>query len=71
MKYDYRKLCGRIVEKYNTRAAFASAMNMSERTLSAKLTGKRGWKQDNISDACKLLDITQQEIPTYFFAVKV
>lgn len=71
MTYDYRKLCGRIVEKYHTQVAFASAMKISERTLSAKLTGKRDWKQADIFMACKLLDIPQQEISTYFFTIKV
>lgn len=71
MAYDYNKLVGRIIEKYGTRAAFASAMNMSERTLSTKLTGKRGWKQKDISNACKLLNIDQKDIPAHFFTLKV
>lgn len=71
MTYDYSKLCGRIVEKYTTRAAFAEAMNISERTLSVKMTGKRGWTQDNISKACDLLGISQQDMHAYFFTTKV
>lgn len=71
MSYDYSKLCGRIVEKYGTQAKFADAMNLSERSISLKLNGKVGWKQSEITMACKVLDILLTEISTYFFTLKV
>lgn len=69
MPYDYSKLSGRIVEKYGTQANFASAMELSERTVSLKLNKKIGWKQAEISKACGLLEISIEQIPNYFFAM--
>ena len=67
MSYDYRKLKGKIVEKFGTQQAFADAMKWSERTLSLKLNGKRFWKQPEITLACCLLEIKEEEVITYFF----
>lgn len=71
MAFDYRKLKGRIVEKYGTQASFAKEMNMSERTLSLKLTGIRTWKQTEICQAITLLDLKIEDIKEYFFTLKV
>lgn len=71
MPYDYRKLLGKITEKYGKRYAFASAIKWSERTCSLKLNGKVEWKQSEISEACKLLAIPVGDIATYFFTPKV
>lgn len=69
--YDYRKLSGRIVEIFGTRYKFAKAMNWSERTLSLKMSGYRDWKQPDICKAIKLLDLTDNDIPLYFFKQNV
>ncbi len=69
MPYNYSKLLGRIVEKVGTQSRFAEKMGMSERTISLKLNGKVGWKQDEIVKACEVLDIRDMEIPNYFFAL--
>ncbi|WP_459831247.1 DUF739 family protein [Howardella ureilytica] len=37
MSYDYSKLKGRIIEKYNSNKNFSKKMNISERSLSLKL----------------------------------
>lgn len=71
MPYDYRKLLGKITEKYEKRYAFAAAIGWSERTCSLKLNGKKQWKQSEMSEACKLLDIPVCDIATYFFTQKV
>ena len=71
MAYDYGKLIGRITEKYRTRAAFASAIGMSEHTLSVKLSSKIAWKQSEILRACRLLEIPHGEIGDYFFKLEV
>lgn len=71
MQYDYSKLLGRIVEKVGTQGRFARQMNLSERTISLKLNGKIGWKQSEIADACKILGISDRDISTYFFTLKV
>ncbi len=70
MAYEYSKLLGRIIEKFGTQAKFAEAMGLSERSLSLKLNGKVGFKQNEITKACQLLDITGAEITSYFFTLK-
>lgn len=71
MPYDYNKLLGRIVEKVGTQGRFSEKMGLSERTVSLKLNSKIGWKQGEIAKACQVLDIPEEEIPTYFFKLKV
>lgn len=71
MCYDYSKLLGKIVEKFGKRAAFAKALNVSEHTLSMKLNSKISFKQEEIINACRLLGIDFEEIPAYFFVLKV
>lgn len=71
MNFNYNKLKGRIVEKYGTQGAFAEAMNVSERTLSKKLTGKGFFTQGEMALAVELLDIPEAEINVYFFTQQV
>lgn len=71
MAYDYRKLKGRIIEIFGTQQSFAKAMDWSERTLSLKMNGLRSWKQTDICKAVKLLELTENDIPLYFFATNV
>ncbi len=69
MPYDYSKLLGRITEKIGTQYKLAEAVGLSERTVSLKLNGKIGWKQTEIEDICKVLDIDRSEIGDYFFVL--
>lgn len=71
MPFDYSKLDGRIVEKFKTRYKFASALTISERSLSLKMNGKVAWTQPEIYKSCELLDIKDNEIKKYFFNTKV
>lgn len=71
MKFDYSKLCGKIVEICGSQKQFAKVMNLSERTLSLKLNNKRFWKQTEIIKASEILKISLQDIPIYFFKIKV
>ena len=71
MHYNYSKLLGRIVEKVGTQGRFAERMETSERTMSLKLNGKIDWKQTEIAKACQVLDIPDEEISLYFFALEV
>lgn len=71
MSYEYSKLLGRIKEKYGSQSKFARMIGLSERTISLKLSSKVDWKQEEITQACKLLDIDNTEIPTYFFTAKI
>ena len=67
----YNKLRGRIVEKYGTLNRFAEAMGWTLTTQQHKLLNRRAWDQDEIMQACSLLDIELHEIPEYFFTPKV
>ena len=71
MSYDYRKLKGKIIEKFGTQSKFAEKLGVSERTLSLKLNNKVYWVQDEITKACKLLGISENEAHKYFFEIKV
>ena len=71
MSYDYSKLKGRIVEKCGNQSKFAENMELSERTISLKLNNITYWKQNEISKACKILDINETDIKQYFFNLKV
>lgn len=69
MPYNYSKLLGRIVEEVGTQYKFAEAIGLSERTVSLKLNGKVGWKQDEIKRACEVLNIDISEVCNYFFVI--
>lgn len=71
MSFDYSKLSGKIIEKYGTQYNFARALGISERSLSLKLNSKVFWKNSEIHEVCKLLDISTKDIPKYFFKEKV
>lgn len=67
--FNFSKLRGRIVEKYETIEKFAVAMKITATTLGRKLSGKSSFTQDEIVNACRLLDIPFIEIPAYFFTL--
>lgn len=71
MAFDYSKLRGRIVEKFNTQGAFAKAIGLSQRSLSLKLQGKLFFRQDEIERAINLLCVKPEDIGKYFFAQNV
>ncbi len=65
--YQYRKLKGKIVEKYGTQKAFADALDISENSLSLKLNGKTGFSQKDIVKWSLLLGIDQAEYQSFYF----
>lgn len=65
--YQYRKLKGKIVEKYGTQKAFADALDISENSLSLKLNGKTGFSQKDIVKWSLLLGIDQAEYQAFYF----
>ena len=71
MAFDYSKLKGKIIEKYNSQVEFAKALGWSERTLSLKINGKVPWKQTDICAAIDLLELSKDDIQEYFFNFKV
>mgnify|MGYP002511210807 CR=1 FL=1 len=71
MNCDYRKLRGRIKEKYETQNNFAEKLGIGRVSLSAKLTGRNDFSQSEIYKSSKLLEIEEEDISKYFFTPKV
>ncbi|MGI6691050.1 MAG: DUF739 family protein [Christensenellales bacterium] len=69
--FDYSKLIGRIIEKFKTQKAFAKAMKLSANTWSNKVSGKIEFKSSEMYRAVKLLGLTVEDIPEYFFTPNV
>lgn len=69
VEFDFRKLEGRIVEKFGTRFKFAEAAGYTKTRLSARLNNKVDFGMSEIYTLCapELLDIPVADIPAYFF----
>lgn len=63
----FNKLEGKIVEVFGTKANFASAMELSQTTMTAKLKGRIDWKRNEMRKACELLGIPLTNLVEYFF----
>ena len=68
---DTNKLRGRIVEKYLYMGEFAKAIGKELRFVSSYLSHQRYLNQSDISEWAKALDISNEEIPDYFFVEEV
>lgn len=71
MSVRYNKLRGRIIEMFGSQANFAAAIGISEQTVTAKLSGRSSFTQDNIITWCKALNIDQNDIGSYFFVFEL
>lgn len=67
MCFNYSKLRGRIIEMYGSQRTFAEKINISNETLSRKLTGKTYFRQDEIYKISELLGIKTEQVDSYFF----
>lgn len=67
MPYKYRKLRGRIVEKFGCIRNFSKEVGLSTVNISRKLNGKSGFSQSDMDAWAKLLDIELSEYGVYFF----
>ena len=65
--YEYKKLKGRIVEKYGTQKEFAQHINLSTVSVSQKLNEIKGFSQKDIEKWAEALDIPKEEYAAYFF----
>jgi hypothetical protein len=63
----YGKLRERIKAVFGTIGAFADAMGKDRSTISCKLNGRSSWTNDEIENACRLLNIAIEEVSEYFF----
>ena len=71
MAYDYRKLRGKIKEVCGTQDVFSEKLGIGRVSLSKRLNNQQEFSQDEILAACDILSIDREEIPTYFFTLKV
>ena len=73
MQFDHSKLCGRIVEKFGTRAAFAAAVGLAESAVSNRLNNRVHMDSEEIIfwSSPEILDIPAEEITAYFLTPKV
>ena len=67
MTYNYRKLEGRIVEKFGTQRNFAAAVGCWPETVTRKLTNRVAFTQAEITNWSEQLGIDTNDIVTYFF----
>ena len=71
IKYDYRKLRGRIKEKFNTIESFAEYLGISAVSLTNKLNNIVNFRQHEIERAIKGLELSVDEVNPIFFTHKV
>lgn len=71
MAFDYRKLRGRIIEKYGSQTAFVEKYGVSENTFSMKMNNKIRFTSDDIIKISEMLDIPKEDVGVYFFTQKV
>lgn len=67
----YSKLRERIAGRYKRKKDFALEAGLTPVVLSQRLNGVRQWKQDEIVNVCKILDIPLEDAHIYFFTEKV
>ena len=65
--YDYSKLKGRLREMNMTQGILASIIGISDTSLNYKLNNVTFFKQNEIIDIVKALNIPCNEISDYFF----
>lgn len=61
------ELKAKIESVYGTQKAFAKACGVSEASVSRFVAGLRSWRGETVIKAAKLLDISGDEIDSYFF----
>lgn len=71
MQYDYNKLRGKIKEICGTQDQFAEAIGLGRVSLSQRLNNQLEFSQDEIFKSCRVLSIDHEDIPVYFFTLKV
>lgn len=71
MAFDYCKLRGKIKEVYGTQDKFAKDLGIGRVSLSQRLNNILNFSQKEINKSCEILKINKEEIPIYFFTLKV
>lgn len=71
MAYDYSKLKGKIIEKCGSQTKFKELMGISHTSINKKLNNKVQFTQEDIEKAIDILELKKEDIPQYFFKLKV
>ena len=71
MEFDYSRLRGRAKERGLTQEQLATVAGMKEATYSQKINNNSEFKQCEILRICSALNITSEQIHSYFFTPKV
>lgn len=71
IEFDYSKLRGRIKEIFGSECKFAEKLKISDSALSSRLNNRTEFKQPEILQSLKYLQINEDEIKEYFFTQKV
>ena len=71
VKFDYRRLRGRIREVFGTETEFARKLGISRTSMSQRMNNVSEFSSAEILNASKLLKIPAEDIPDYFFTEKV
>ena len=71
MAFNHFKLKSRIIEMYGTQTAFVKEFGVSENAFSRKMNNKNRFSTDDILKIAQMLDISENEIGTYFFTKEV
>lgn len=71
MTYAYSKLIGRIAELGLSKEEFAIKIGISRTALYHKLQSNSEFTQDEILRIIDVLSIPKEEVPDYFFTLKV
>lgn len=66
--YNYSKLLGKIREQGYTQETLAKKIGLSACSMNLTLNNKREFRQDEILELGKLLDIEPDDYGAYFFA---
>lgn len=66
MSFEYKKLRGRIIEKYGSLQRFAEELDISYVAVSKKMNGKTGFSQKDMIIWCEKLDIDINDAPLFF-----
>lgn len=69
--FEYSKLRGRIIEKFETIGNFADVIGISRSSFSMKLNNSSEFSQYEIKKISEKLEIPKNEIEVYFFTEKV
>lgn len=70
-EYDYSKLRGKIKEVCETHDRFAEKLGIGRVSLSQRLNNILDFSQSEMYKTCDILSISKEDIPVYFFTLKV